>query len=192
VVYTGRFRVTRQFLASRGESDTTCKQKEATMNRNTRNLLAHPFMVWTDLAWKIGEMSMASAQVIAHRTARISASGPIPSARDRNEFTRMGQEKLDAAGESVRAMLAHLTKANLALGARMFAQIMATTTAFTSLSASRSPTQFITRQAKLAKSMARSGMTASEISGSAARMAKRGLKPIHARATANARRLAKR
>ena len=161
------------------------------MNRNTRNLLANPFMAWTDMAWKIGEMSMASAQVIAHRTARMAAAGPIPSARDRNEFTRMGQEKVDAAGESARAMMTHLTTANLALGARMFSQMMAATTAFASLAASRTPTQFVTRQAKLAKAMARSGTTATELSRSTARMAKRGLKPIHMRASANARRLAK-
>jgi hypothetical protein len=162
------------------------------MKRSTRNLFGEPFMAWTELAWKICEMSMASAQVIAHRTARIAASGPIPSARDRNEFTRMGQEKVDAAGESVQAMMAHLMTANLAFGARMFGQMMAATTAFTSLAASRTPTQFIARQARLAEAVARSGMTATELSRSTARLAKRGLKPLHARATANARRLAKR
>ena len=162
------------------------------MKLNYRRMLSNPFMAWTDLAWRIGEMSMASAQVIAHRTTRMAVAGPMPNARDREEFTRMGQEKVDAAGESARAMLTHLTSTNLALGARMFGRMMTATTALTSLAASRTPTQFIARQAKLAEAMARSRTTATELSRSTARLAKRGLEPIHARATANAKRLGKR
>ena len=69
------------------------------MKRSTRILFGNPFLAWTDLAWKIGEMSMASAQVIAHRTTRMAAAGPIPNASDRQEFRRMGQEKIEAATE---------------------------------------------------------------------------------------------
>ena len=60
-----------------------------------------------------------------------------------------------------------------------------------SLAASRNVGQFIARQAKLAESLSRSAQAASDLSDSAVRLAGRGLKPIHARATANARRLRK-
>jgi hypothetical protein len=162
------------------------------MKRSARNVLGNPFLAWTDLAWKIGEMSMASAQVIAHRTTRLAAAGPMPNARDRQEFTRMGQEKIEAATESARAIAAHLTTMNLKLGARALRHMMTGTAALMSLAASRSSGQSITRQAKLAKTLSRSAITASELSDSTARLARRGLKPIHARATANARRLGKR
>ena len=161
------------------------------MKRSTRHALGNPFLAWTDLAWKIGEMSMASAQVIAHRTTRMAAGGPRPSARDRQEFTRMGHEKIEAGTESAQAIAAHLMRMNLALGARMFRHMVTGTAALMSLAGSRSFQQSIARQAKLAQVVWRSTTSVSQLSDSTARLAGRGLKPIHARATANARRLGK-
>jgi len=43
------------------------------MKRNGHKPPDNLFLAWTDLAWKIGEMSIASAEVIAHRTARMTA-----------------------------------------------------------------------------------------------------------------------
>jgi len=162
------------------------------MKRTTRTVFGNPFLAWTDLAWKIGEMSMASAQVIAHRTTHMTAVGPMPNARNRQEFTRMRQEKIEAATESARAIAAHLTLMNLKFGARAFRHMVAGTAALMSLATSRSVGQSITRQAKLVETISRSAITACELYGSTARLAGRGLKPIHARATANARRLGKR
>lgn len=162
------------------------------MKRSTRHTRRNPLLAWTDLAWKIGEMSMASARVIAHRTTRIATAGPVPNARDRQEFTRMGLEKIEAATESAHAIAAHLMAMNLELGARMFRQMVTGMAALMSLAGSRSLRQSITRHAKLAQVVSRSTTSASQLSDSTARLARRGLKPIHARATANARRLGKR
>jgi len=162
------------------------------MKRDTRIVLGNPFLAWTDLAWKIGEMSMASAQVIAHRTRRMAAAGPLPNARDRQEFTLMGQEKIEAAAESARAIAAHLATMNLKFGTRVFTHMVTGAAALMSLAASRSVGQSIARQAKLAESVSRSAKIASGLSDSTAQVARRGLKPIHARATSNARRLGKR
>jgi hypothetical protein len=162
------------------------------MKRNTRNVFGNPFLAWTDLAWKLGEMSMDSAHVITHRTARMAAAGPRPDARDRQEFTRMGQEKIEAATESARAITAHLATMNLQFGASALGHMVAGTTALMSLAASRSVGQFLTRQVRLAETLSRSAKTVSELYDSTARLATRGLKPIHARASANARRLGKR
>ena len=162
------------------------------MKRNTRNVLGNPFLAWADLAWKIGEMSMASAQVIAHRTRRMAAAGPLPNAHDRQEFILMGREKIEAAAESARAIAAHLATMNLKFGARAFTHMVTGAAALMSLAASRSVGQSITRQAKLAQTVSQSTITPSELSDSTARLARRGLKPIHARAAANARRLGKR
>ena len=104
----------------------------------------------------------------------------------------MGQEKVEASAESARAMAAHMMTMNLNRGVHAFSQMMNATTAFMSLAANRTPAQFVARQARLAETVARSAITAADLSTSTARLAKRGLKPIHSRATANARRLRKR
>jgi hypothetical protein len=137
-------------------------------------------------------MSIASAQVIAHRTSRLAAAGPLPNASDRQEFTRMGQEKFEAATASVHAIAAHAVAMNLEFGASMFRLMVTGTAAFVSLAGSRTVEEFNTRYTKLAETLSHSAQTTAELYRSATQLARRGLKPIHARATANARRLGKR
>ncbi len=48
------------------------------------------------------------------------------------------------------------------------------------------------RHAKLVRTMTQSAATTAELAGTAARVAERGLKPIHSRAKANAKRLGRR
>ena len=153
----------------------------------TRNSFANPFLIWTDLALKTGEMMLASAQVIGHRTGLMAAAGPKPSKRDRREFTLMGQEKIEAAAESAQAMIAQMM--SLQLGARAVKQMMTGATSMMSLAASHTVGQSMARQAKLARTLIQSAATASQLSNSTALLVKRGLKPIHSRATANAERL---
>jgi hypothetical protein len=59
---------------------------------------------WFDLAVKTGEMLGASAYVIGHRADRLARAGTKPSARDGREFTRMVEEKFEAAADSAAAM----------------------------------------------------------------------------------------
>jgi hypothetical protein len=162
------------------------------MKRNGHKPPDNLFLAWTDLAWKIGEMSIASAEVIAHRTARMTAAGPMPSARDRREFALMGREKFDASMESARATTAFMSTAYLKFAERALRYMLTGTSALTALAASRTVDQFIARHANLADTVSRSAITASELSHSTIRLAGRGLKPLHARATANAKRLARR
>ena len=162
------------------------------MKRRARGKSGNLFLAWTGLWWKVGEMSIASAQVIAHRTARIAAAGPNPNARDRQEFARMGREKIEAATASASAIASQLASVNYLLGARSLRHAATGTAALMSLASSRSATQLLARQAKLAWIMVRSAETALALSSSGVRVAALGLKPVHARATANARRLGRR
>jgi hypothetical protein len=155
--------------------------------RAIRNRFSNPFLIWADLWLKSGELMMASAQVIGHRTARIAAGGIKPGARDLREFTRMGQEKAAAATESATAMAAHMMTVDPFLGARAAQLMLETAGAVMALAA-----QGFARHAKLMRTLGQSASTLSQISGTSARLAQRGLKPIHARATANAKRLGKR
>ncbi len=161
-------------------------------SRRNRSQYSNPFLLWTELAFKTGEMMLASAQVIGHRTARMAAAAPAPSERDRREFALMGQEKIDAASESARAMAGQAMKTNLHLGAQAAGDMLATASAAMSLATSRTPRQAAASYAKLLRTVTQSAGTAAQLSNSTARIAKGGLEPVHARARANARRLARR
>jgi hypothetical protein len=58
------------------------------------------------LAAQAIELGVAAPQVIALRAARIAAAGASPSARDREEFYRMGAEKWLALNEAWNSMAA--------------------------------------------------------------------------------------
>ena len=161
-----------------------------------RNYLGHayfsPFMLWGDLATKSLETMLASAQVIGHRAGRMARAGPAPNARDRREFALMGQEKIEAGAQSAQAMLAHMMSMSQPWGALAFRHILRNSAAFMSLASSQTPSQLIARQAALARAVAQSTVSMADVSRDATRLAHRGLKPIHAKATANAKRLGKR
>jgi len=50
------------------------------------------------------DLAFAVPQVVAHRVARMAMAGATPSARDRQEFYRMGTEKVAAFNEAWAAM----------------------------------------------------------------------------------------
>ncbi len=157
------------------------------------SLSANPFLTWTLLASKIGEMTLASAQVIGQRSNRMAMSGMPPNARDQREFSLMSQEKVMAAAESAQALTLSMMMLSRQIHALALKQILTGAWASLSLASSRTPAQSAARQAKLVRdTMANSAVAASQLSTSAARLVKKGLKPIHSRATGNAKRLAKR
>jgi len=161
-----------------------------------RNYLGYsyflPFMLWSDVATMALEMMLASAQVIGHRTGRMALAGPVPNARDRREFALMGQEKIEAGAQSAQAMVAHMMTLGQPWGALAFRHLLQNSAAFMSLASSRTPSQLIARQAALARTLGQSAISMADVSKNATKLAYRGLKPIHAKATANAKRLGKR
>jgi hypothetical protein len=160
--------------------------------RRVRKNAANPFLVWSGLAFKTGEMMMASAQVISHRVNRIALAGPAPSERDQREFALMGQEKIEAAAESAQAMAARVLNLNQQIGTLAFKQLLMGTSSFISLATSCNIAQSSKLQAKLVCDTVSSLAAAvSQLTDSVAKVAHKGLKPIHSRATANAKRLAK-
>jgi hypothetical protein len=120
------------------------------------------------IAATTAEIALAAPQVIAHRVARMAMSGPVLSARDRKEFHLMGAEKMAAMAESWNAMVLQSMRANQALAAGFIA-------AFWSPSAMR-------------QSPARA---AAQLHGAALGVLAKGMAPVHRKATANARRLAR-
>ena len=152
----------------------------------------NPLAVWTALALRAGEMMWASGQVIGHRTSRALLADPRHRERDRREFTLMGREKLEAGSEAFAAMAAHLSTLNMQYAMVAFSQWMAMSKAMLALANSRSIAQSVEQQARLARmTMVGAAKSAATVANSAGRVAHHGLKPIHARATKNARRLGK-
>jgi hypothetical protein len=162
------------------------------MTSSTRpSSLQQPLTSWSHLALKTGEMLVASAQVIGHRTGRMVLAGPLPSERDRKEFTLMGQEKVEAAMQSAFDMSRQWMALGGGLGLRMWSDWLAATNAALALAASRTAAESVQRQLELAHTVTRSAASIAQLGHAGARIADRGLKPIHAAATANAKRLAR-
>jgi len=149
-----------------------------------------PFLLWHALGARTVEMMFASAQVIAHRTGRMASAGFSPSPTDRQELALMAQEKINAGARSMLAMTTHLVSLSPLIGVRLFDHMLRTSTAMISLANSRTAGQSLARQGALARTL---GSTrARDLSADFGRLVAHGVKPFHAKAVANAKRLGKR
>jgi len=152
-----------------------------------------PLLAWTTLAWKTSEMMAASAQVIHHRSTRIACAGPLPCARDQREFQLMGQEKIEAAMESAQALAARLMIMQTQFSSFAFRQFLKSTSSVLTLAANPAAAMTMKGQETLLwRPYHSTRAIGSHLSGAIARLAQHGLKPIHTRATQNAKRLGKR
>ena len=114
------------------------------------------------LGRQAAELMLAAPQVVAHRVGRMALAGPKPSARDRLEFQRMGAEKLAAFGVAWQAMGLQMLKSQQQVAASML--------------------RGSTGKAPLPQAAAACQQALLDILS-------QGLRPVHRRAVANARRL---
>jgi hypothetical protein len=122
------------------------------------------------LALQTHELATAVPQVVAHRLARIALAGPKLSERDRKEFARMVAEKNSAFSESWNAMALQALRSHQAL----------------SLSLTRS-----LWTAPSLRNKAVASVLAVELHNAALGVFGKGLAPVHRKAVANAKRLAR-
>jgi hypothetical protein len=150
--------------------------------------------LWWRNALRAWELALAAPEVVAHRTARMAVAGRVPSARDQKEFTRMGQEKVEALAESLSAMALPMYKLNQELAlltARQWQRSWQWWSAWSplaSLATSRSPAQLTRAQAVLMREIA-SAAGDKRLADAFSRVLQKGLAPVHRRATRNAKRL---
>ena len=157
------------------------------------DLTLGPLTLWSKCAWTTGEMILASMHVSGHRSHRLLSARHPHSDVDRREFALMCKEKIDAAAESAQGMFLASLMFNQQLAAIAFRRMLTGSAAVLSLAASRTPGQSIARQGILLReTITHVAAATSQLSKSAALVAQRGLKPIHSRAIANAKRLGKR
>jgi hypothetical protein len=121
------------------------------------------------LATQSAELALAVPQVVAHRLTRMAMSGPKPSLRDQKEFTRMVTEKMTAFGESWTAMTLQAMQAQQSFALSWL--------------------QSLWTPPFLPKSSARA--TSQRLHGAALGVLGKGLAPVHRKAVANAKRLAR-
>jgi hypothetical protein len=115
------------------------------------------------------ELAFAVPQVVAHRVTRMALAGPTLSARDQKEFQRMGVEKAAAFSESWNAMTVQALHANQALAASFFR-------AFWSPSLKGRPS---------------ASAVAAQWQSATLGVLDKGMAPVHRKAVANAKRLAR-
>ena len=121
------------------------------------------------LATKAAELAVAVPQVVAHRVTRMALSGPKLSLRDRKEFERMVAEKNAAFGESWNAMAAQAALAQRELAASFFRS-------FLSIAKGKKPS---------------AAVSAAQLHKAALDVLGKGFAPVHRKAVANAKRLAR-
>lgn len=119
------------------------------------------------IARQITELAFAAPQVVVHRVSRMAAAGNAPSARDRAEFARMSSEKVTAFYQSWAGMWAAALSTQMELAAAGATMAMAA-----------------------ARGNKANGTLA--MANAAAKVFGAGLSPVHKKAVANAKRLARR
>jgi hypothetical protein len=121
------------------------------------------------LVAKAAELAFAVPQVVAHRVTRMAIAGPSLSKRDRKEFHRMGAEKTAAFSKSWNAMTMQAFGANQALAASFLRSLW-------------SP---------LRRSKPSASAVAAQLQNAALGVLGKGMAPVHRKAVANAKRLAR-
>jgi hypothetical protein len=115
------------------------------------------------------EMSAVVPYVVAHRLADMAGAGASPSARDRKEFALMVNEKVLAFYQWWGAMWLQAYRSQMQLAQRMIAAPMVPTAG-----------------------RRRSASSSAALASAATKVLAAGLAPVHGKAVANSKRLARR
>ncbi|MFT4091422.1 MAG: hypothetical protein QM645_11865 [Asticcacaulis sp.] len=143
-----------------------------------------PFFLWWNVAERTGRMMVDSAEVIEHRLGQMAEAKSSPA-----EMMLMGQEKVEAAAESLTGMGLYWMDIQRRLGQQTVKVALEISHDSLSLAMSRTPAEFFSNQMSLNQSLFKGVQQASKLSGETANLTRRGMKPVHKRATANVKRL---
>jgi hypothetical protein len=122
----------------------------------------------SQFASKSAELAVAAPQVVAHRLTRMAIAGAMPNKRDRDEFSLMHAEKYAAFNESWAAMGVQAWRSQQKLSTVLWQSML-------------SP-MFMGR---------RTPSFNQQVRAAAADILTKGIEPVHRRAVANAKRLAR-
>ena len=161
---------------------------------------ANPALLWWQTGMKAWETMIAAPQVIAHRSGRMAKAGSFPNLADQREFTAMGTEKMLAfsqawMGSATELMMVQQKMATAAM--QDWWSMMNTlnpVTMFGSVKGFPTPWNLWKAPANAMRSMAMSSALSAGNRAMAAlpRIAHSAVKPVHAKATSNVKRLRRR
>lgn len=160
----------------------------ARRNRNTRQFSG--LALWYELMRQASEMTIASAEVISHRTRHIARALTNPSRADVGEFLLMWTEKVAAAQRAAQALSPRDVARSVGHGYDVYHRVARN--ARDTLSAqSRTPLQFMARYMQLLASSGRTINAMASAAEASARSTKEVMAPYHSASTRNAARLKK-
>jgi hypothetical protein len=143
-----------------------------------------PVTLWWQTWLKATETMIAAPQVVAHRTARMAQASPAPNRSDQRELTTMGVEKVVAFSQSGLNAASELVAFQQQMANAALRQWWAMAHLFKPLTAGTAPRRVMNAPLELLSASHR----ALSITP---RVAHESVKPVHAKATSNARRLAR-
>ena len=162
------------------------------MQTSPFNFMANPYLAWSSLVLSSSQMMLTSAQVIGQRITRMLLAGDRPTPSDQREIALMSEEKVAAAVESAQVMTQGMLKLGQNLAVMAGKQMLAGVPLMMSLATSTTPRQSAERQGNLVRAgLANAAQANSRIASSVPRIAHKSLAPIHSKASANRKRLAK-
>ncbi len=153
---------------------------------------ANPLLAaWSNLMMTSGQIALASGQTIMHRMLMMStADFSALTAAQRREFTRMYTEKVQAMMAYGQIMALELLRLDHQLLTLVWSQFVSNGMAMTMLSVGRNPSETFSAQSRFVNAASqRASDAAQEFSTALVRAAAAGLKPMHTRVSANAKRL---
>lgn len=152
--------------------------------------LAETNMELAGAAAVASELAVAAGVVIGRRVALGAAALQDPLTADAAEFARMGPEKFHAFGEAGSALLAAFWTIGEEWSEFLEAQTRATTRLAFEIGLTPTPIHAASAQARyLVETFDRAGARGASMAACAVGAGSAALRPLHRRATANARRL---
>jgi hypothetical protein len=131
-----------------------------------------------NLATKSLELSLAAPQVVAQRVGRMMLAGSQPSARDQQEFYRMGNEKVTAFYESWIGMWTQACTSYWQTAASLYTtpNLLAPTTSnpLAAFGVGKATSRMVSQQVRAVTDVLNAGIS-----------------PVHAKAVRNAKRLSR-
>lgn len=148
-----------------------------------------PAVMWWEPMLKVWETSVAAPKVIGHRTGRMAAAGLFPGLADQREFTLMGTEKMVAFSQAYTGAWMEMLNFQLGLMLSAMSYWGKGFNPVALMEMWHSPNALMNAQAGLAKSLMMSG--SARMLSAMPRTAHKVIAPIHAKATGNVKRLAR-
>lgn len=141
-----------------------------------------PMTLWWQTCLKAAETMVVAPQVITHRTARMAQAGPTPSQFDQREFATMGAEKVVAFSQAWMNAAGEIVTFQQQMANTALRQWWAMANLFNPVTAFTAPWSLMKAPIDLLSASSRAMSMTPRIAHSV-------VKPIHAKATSNAKRL---